>query len=583
MSWRSCIIAMLATSLVLATPLCMVSFEQAPYHFNLRTFSSYQELLHFLERNCKYPKEGCYYLALGTAPIKKESGRYLDFSKTNIQVEGVDEPDIIKTDGKFLYLISGSRVYIIKAYPPNDAKITSSIPLTGESANGLFINGNKLIVFTTRGCKVNIYLYDLTDIENPTLLRSVSVNGSYVDARMIDSHVYLISSDPIWRFYENGQLKIPIIEVDGKAIRIKPNEIYYFSVSEPVDAMTHVISLDINSLKVHHKSFLIGRSHTIYASRNNIYIASSNRYSWSAETTIHKVEIKDGRIYYVASAKVPGYILNQFSMDEHNGFLRVATTTGNVWDGSSKNNIYILDKDMKLVGKIEGLAPKERIYSVRFMGNRAYLVTFKKVDPFFVVDVSDPSNPKVLGELKIPGFSNYLHPYDENHIIGIGKDTVEALPEEKEQRGIDFAWYQGLKIALFDATDPTNPREISKVTIGDRGTYSPALWNHKAFLFSREKHILVIPVTVYKIDDETKERLNGYTGSIYGKFVFQGVYVYNVDLDNGIVYKGRISHGKGKEIKRSLYIGNVLYTFSDEMIKMNRLDTLEAIGEIEIP
>ena len=123
-----------------------------------------------------------------------------------------------------------------------------------------------------------------------------------------------------------------------------------------------------------------------------------------------------------------------------------------------------------------------------------------------------------------------IHPYDENHIIGIGKD-----PEEKEQRGIDFAWYQGLKIALFDATDPTNPREISKVTIGDRGTYSPALWDHKAFLFSREKHILVIPVTVYKIDNETKERLNGYTGNIYGKFVFQGIYVYNVDLDNGIV------------------------------------------------
>jgi len=365
-----------------------------------------------------------------------------------------------------------------------------------------------------------------------------------------------------------------------------------------VDSMTHIISLNLEDLEMHHKSFLLGFSQTIYVSRNNIYITSSHyqpRFLGGDEETtiIHKIGIENGEITYKSQSEVPGHVLNQFSMDEYNGFFRVATTVGNVWDGSSSNNVYILDADLKQVGAIEGIAPGEKIYSARFIGDRAYLVTFKKVDPFFTLDLSDPYNPKILGKLKIPGYSDYLHPYDENHIIGIGKETVEALPEEKEGRGIDFAWYQGLKIALFDVSDFEHPKEIAKVVIGDRGTDSPALYDHKAFLFDRDKHLLVIPVSVYEIDEEIKEQHGNYTGSIYGEFTFQGAYVYHLSLDDGFQFLGRITHMDNESylksgyyppfstaIVRSLYIDDILYTVSQSMVKLNSLEDLEELKTI---
>ena len=285
-------------------------------------------------------------------------------------------------------------------------------------------------------------------------------------------------------------------------------------------------------------------------------------------------------------------------MDEHDGFFRIATTVGNVWgqDVKSSSNVYILDGDLNRVSEIEEIAPGEQIYSARFMGGKAYLVTFKKIDPFFTLDLSDPYNPKILGKLKIPGYSDYLHPYDENHIIGIGKDTVEALDSLKESRNLDFAWYQGLKIALFDVSDFENPKEVAKIIIGDRGTDSPALYDHKAFLFDREKELLVIPVNFFEISDEIKEQYDDYTGSMYGEFTFQGAFVYQLNLENGFEYKGRITHLDDEDIlksgyygywgsssiSRSLYIDDVLYTISNNMIKMNNLETLGEINSIKL-
>ena len=335
-------------------------------------------------------------------------------------------------------------------------------------------------------------------------------------------------------------------------------------------------------------------------SKNNIYLtytdyeyAGSKTFNYFSSdvkenTIIHKISIKNGKIEYIGKAEVPGRILNQFSMDEHKGYFRIATTIGNVWDTEEKssNNVYILDENLEKVSEIENIAPGEKIYSARFMGDRAYLVTFKKIDPFFTIDLSDPENPEILGKLKIPGYSDYLHPYDENHIIGIGKDTVEALGSEKESRGIDFAWYQGIKIALFDVSDFENPKVISKVIIGDRGTSSPALHNHKAFLFDKEKQLLVIPVRVCEIDDEIKGQNDGYTGNTYGDFTFQGAYVYKLNLD-GFEYLGRITHMEeedfkksgyyygytgSNEVERSLFIDDMLYTISDSMVKINDLE-----------
>ena len=243
---------------------------------------------------------------------------------------------------------------------------------------------------------------------------------------------------------------------------------------------------------------------------------------------------------------------------------------------------------MNIGGRLEDLAPGEKIYSARFMGDRCYLVTFKKVDPLFVIDLRDPYIPRVLGQLKIAGYSDYLHPYDENHIIGIGKETVEA------EEG-DFAWYQGVKISLFDVTDVEHPKEIAKYEIGDRGTDSPVLRDHKAFLFDKSKNLLVMPVLVAEIDPAKYP--HGIPPNTYGDYVWQGTYVFNISLTQGLVFKGRITHLENDSdllksgyyfsseysVKRTLYIDNVLYTISDKMIKMNSLQNLEEINEIELP
>jgi uncharacterized secreted protein with C-terminal beta-propeller domain len=429
---------------------------------------------------------------------------------------------------------------------------------------------------------------------------------------MIDDKIYVITRESMWDIYytrdENETFNIPQITINDEVHRISADQIFYVNNSSAINMMTYVVSIDLDDNEVNQKSFFLGSSQEIYVSKNNIFLTYQEyeylppapligRYFRESQefTVIHKISIDNGDITYVAEGKVPGRILNQFSMEEHNNHFRIATTIGHVWDNEHKssNNVYILDENLERVSEIEDIAPGERIYSARFMGDKAYLVTFKKVDPFFTLDLSDPNNPKILGKLKIPGYSDYLHPFDENHIIGIGKDTVE--PQECETWGRDFAWYQGIKIALFDVSDFENPKELDKIVIGDRGTSSDALHNHKAFLFDRARELLVIPVSLCEISDEIKEKNNGYTGSISGDFTFQGAYVYKLNLD-GFEFKGRITHLDeddllktsywgyygSKAVHRSLYIDDVLYTISDSMIKMNNLDDLNEIKNVEL-
>ncbi len=220
-------------------------------------------------------------------------------------------------------------------------------------------------------------------------------------------------------------------------------------------------------------------------------------------------------------------------------------------DAKSTNNVYVLDQNLDIYGRLENLAPGEQIYSARFMGNRCYLVTFKKVDPLFVIDLTDPGQPEVLGELKITGYSDYLHPYDENHVIGIGKEAVAA------EEG-DFAWYQGVKISLFDVSDVANPKEIAKYEIGDRGTDSPVLNDHKAFLFDRSKNLLVLPVSVAEIDPS--QYPGGMPSWAYGEVVWQGAYVFDISLERGLELRGKITHCDGEELREKLGLSGTTVT-----------------------
>ncbi len=580
----------------------------------LLKFSSYEDLRNFLNTSASLISP--YYRAtLETAAVKDTAS--VEYSRTNIQVEGVDEADIIKTDGEYIYLVSGEGLIIVKAYPPENAKVLSRITFNG-TVIGLFINGDRLVVFEEnsgfwiypsekktasaiiypvfREIETRIWIYNIEDRENPITAREMSVNGSYFTSRMIGNYVYLLVNQPASLI--DGEVSLPVIKCDDRLEKVEASKIYYSNVSDYFYAFTTVLAFDIMNVEApKYEVFLVGSASAVYVSRDNIYVTIPkmpifyNESSVSERTEIHRIRITDGEIKYEASGVVPGRVLDQFSMDEYGEHFRIATTTDQLaWrlgEATSMNHIYVLNMNLNITGKIENIAPGETIYSARFMGERCYLVTFKKVDPFFVIDLRDPANPKILGKLKITGYSDYLHQYDENHIIGIGKETVAA------EEG-DFAWYQGVKISLFDVRNVTAPVEINKYEIGDRGTDSPILGDHKALLFDKKRNLLAIPVLVAEIDE--KKYPNGVPANAYGDYVWQGVYVFSIS-ESGLTVKGRITHLEDAadylksgyyffspfSVKRALYIGDVLYTISDKKVKMNNLSDLAEIGEVKLP
>jgi uncharacterized secreted protein with C-terminal beta-propeller domain len=607
-------------------------------------FASYEELQDFIKANAQYTAfhtessfwrnsllsgKGVFHYP-AAIPAAMDS---IDYSTTNIQVAGVDEADIVKTDGGYIYLVSGNRTIIVKAYPPEQAQVLSEIELQG-TVIGIFINGDRLVVFAEEtpyydvrlgpagetympsiayytSPKTFIKVYDVSDRENPRLQRELSADGEYVSSRMIGDYAYVVINEPVYE--QDDELNLPKIHFGGNETEIPATDIYYSDVSDYYYMYTTIIAINTQNddQEPTYETILLGASSNLYVSQNNIYLTFpvwEDGVGDFQKSSIHRIHIEGDEIDPVASGEVPGMVLNQFSMDEYDGYFRVATTTnegsmlglrsliGELVDylgvptttdwAPSLNHIYILDMDLNIVGSLKGLAPGETIYSARFMGQRGYLVTFKQVDPLFVIDLSDPRNPKELGYLKVTGYSDYLHPYDENHLIGIGKETTDAG---------EFAWYQGVKISLFDVSDVNNPREISKCEIGDRGTDSPVLWDHKAFLFDKSRNLMVIPVLVAEVDQS--EYPEGVPPDAYGEPVWQGAYIFHVSLDAGIRLEGRITHIEDLgdleqdyyysyspfSIERSLYIGDVLYTISDAKIMMNNLENLDYINEVELP
>ena len=610
------IVALISSALVLFN---YESQENSPFS----TFESIKDMKNFVENNQlshnQFMDFGMIGVSRSTGTLESgTSGGASDYSTTNIQVEGVDEADIIKNDGQYIYVVSGNKIVIVEAYPADDMKILSEIEFLEKAPQEIFINGNKLIVFSSEYSQVPYLesecaefdcivppsykeqrtfanIYDITDKENPKLEDEISVTGNYFGSRMIGDYVYIITNEGVY-----GNVVLPSIDRNGNMEIIEPNQIYYEDVEDYGFQYTIVLAIDIGDGSTSEKVMLTGNTQNIYVSQNNIYTTFTEYSKWlegklnidEEKTNINKISINKEEIEFVASGQVPGHILNQFSMDEFENNFRIATTIGEVWndENPSMNNVYVLDEDLNIVGELEDLAPGEKIYSVRFMGKRGYVVTFKKVDPLFVIDLADPENPDVLGKLKIPGYSDYLHPYDETHIIGIGKDTVEAL-EGEGWGSNNFVWYQGVKMAIFDVSDVENPIEMHKVVIGDRGTQSEALNNHKAFLFDREKGLLTLPITLAEIEGKPSQ------GNSYGNFVFQGAYVYKIDLEKGFDFQGGITHYdedevedksgyyfyRNKNVQRSLFMDDVLYTFSNEILKANSLWDLNEISFVELP
>lgn len=579
----------------------------------LERFASHQELVTFVQQGPQdaprslLEKIQGYFQGFPKALITPQGGAWFrsmesgdtenhEYSTTNIQVEGVDEADIVKTDGTYLYIVAESTIYIVRAYPPETAQLVSSIALQGV-VNGIFVKDDTLVVFQhevgSYGFEERLYynpfyytsqhtsilIYDLEDRLTPSLAKNVTVDGSYFNSRMIGDHVYVIVNYPA--VLNNETIFLPEFQYGNKSSEIAASTIYHTDQPDAYDLFTMIVALDLQNLHAEPaiETFLLGSTSCLFVSQNNIYLTSAT-YSPSG-TNIHRIHIGDGSIAYQADGFVPGYVLNQFSMDENNEYFRIATSDG------MANNVYVLDTELAIRGRLEGLAPREDIYSARFRGNRCYLVTFRKIDPLFVINLTDPANPQVLGKLKIPGYSDYLHPYDENHVIGVGKETIPA------EDG-DFSWYQGVKISLFDVSNVSSPKEVAKYEIGDRGTESPVLQDHKAFLFSKSQNLLVLPILLAEIDES--QYPTGVSPYMHGEYVYQGAYVLNISPDGGITLRGRVTHldnasdllfsgyyyASPYSVKRSLYIEQVLYTISDKKVKANHLETLDEITVIEL-
>lgn len=560
-------------------------WQTRDYSLEMKTFSCYAELKSFIMAGRLSTREGGVTMSSGGLMSQErldslqktygfgytpsEQDNY--YSKTNVQVEGVDEADIVKTDGEFIYVIRDSILIILKAYPPDEAGIVSRIQADG-TIRGMLINGYRMLIFeeTQQPLRTSIRIYDVFEKESPILLKTFSYDGYYFSSRMIDKHVYLVVNQGA--YLDDGEVALPKKYYNGWSEATFASEIRYCDIPDYYYTFSTVVAANIETMhKPSEETILLGDANVIYVSLNNIYITSGT----GGRTRVFRVHMEGTEISFAAEGEVPGYLLNQFSMDEHQGYFRIATSHG----GAS--HVYVLDLNLSIVGKLEDLAKGERMHSARFMGDTCYLVTFKKVDPLFVIDLESPVSPRVLGELKVTGYSDYLHPYDEKHLIGIGKETAGG-----DER---FSWYQGVKISLFDVSDFEDPKELAKCEIGDRGTDSPVLREHKALLFDRKKALLVIPIKLAEID-EAKYPYNAVPPNAFGDFVWQGVYVLNVSIEEGIIIRGRITHGTEPEflggdsyqnyVKRSLYIENVLYTFSDAKVKMHDLETLDEINVI---
>jgi uncharacterized secreted protein with C-terminal beta-propeller domain len=516
-------------------------------------------------------------------------------SGTNIQVAGVDEADMVKTDDNgFMYVLSKDTVYVLTAYPPTQARVLAKIKFTDMYPIGIFVNKQRLVVlgskysfptidypspslynaFTVADIKTYARVYDIQDKSLPVLIKDLALEGSYFNSRMIGNYIYFVASKPAYTV--NDTIFLPEIVMDGSATEIAPTEIRYFNGTEQYYQYTTFVAMNIQNTTEAptYLTTLLGGTSNMYVSQENMYVTFQDWYG-GGNTTIYRIHLQASNMTVEASGKVPGQEHSQYSMDEYGDYFRIQTSD---WtDGVSKTNVYVLNMNLNIVGNVSDIAVGENFHSARFMGNRCYLVTFQQTDPLFVINLTDPTSPTILGNLTIPGYSDYLHPYDETHIIGVGKNTVQA------EEG-NFAWYQGIKISLFDVSNVTNPTQDATYVIGDRGSDTPVLTDPKAFLFDKTRSLLVIPILEAKVAESNPPP------NAYGNPVWQGAYVFDISLYHNLVLEGRITHlANGASIynqeywvTRSLYIENVLYTVSDRMIKMNSLEDMSQMGQIPL-
>ncbi len=551
----------------------------------------------------------------------------VDYSTTNVQEAGVDEPDIVKTDGDFIYAIANGTLYVVDV--TGQPVITDRLVL--ESGWGeILLAGDRIIVLSTQyggrgfapeagivapdyypSTPVSVLTeIDVSDPFDIRIERTLHLDGGYVSARMTgDVARIVIRAHPTgfqWRHPEGGGLLAEIKAknanrdiIDASTLE---NWIPYYVLEEAGGAVSEgllvacddayrpqefaglgmltVVTVDLSDGLEPDAVGVLADGDTVYASTDSLYVASRQWVDWSEladdeiearvsgeYTEIHKFDISDpNATIYRASGKVDGFLLNQFSMSEHNGYLRVATTNQAPWWGrgerTSESFVTVLADgggELEIVGSVGGLGKGERIFSVRFMGDVGYVVTFRQTDPLYTIDLSDPTNPTVTGELKILGYSAYLHPLGDGLLLGVGQDATQE------------GWTTGTQLSIFDVSDLENPTRIHQYTMKDG--YSDVEFDHRAFLYWEPTATAVIPVQRWGWDERTGK--DDY---------FVGAFGFELDRAGGIQELGRIVHSSNPgnswagQIRRSVVVGGTVYTISDLGVSGSDLATLAETG-----
>ena len=572
-------------------------------------------------------------------------------SDTNIQVAGVDESDSVKVaDDGYIYQIHNNQIRVIKGFPIVELSETATIKFADENfyPTGIYVQNGKLVVlgstwkmlntpqvqpvvsskmavpiggiwwggYIPQTSQTRAFIFDMSDHANPKSVRDLAIDGDYLDSRRIGDELYFVART-YPRYYMMGsnvknaflmkttEMLPTIIDTKkGKTVTrtMSVTDVSYLpDFVEPDYVVVASLNLQNPDKALTTKAYL-GAGELVYSSLNNLYLSAS-KYNFDnstadaipqdiVSTQIYKFNIDKGAVNFAAVGQVPGTALNRFSMDEHGDYFRIATTTQNWANGTntSTNALFVLDKTMQTVGELEDLAKGERIYSTRFMGNRCYIVTFKQVDPLFAIDLSVPEKPFVAGELKIPGYSEYLHPYDENHLIGFGHDATTY------NYGYgDVSIPLGLKMALFDVSDMNSPKELYSVKIGDKGTNTPLTYDAKALYWDAEKKLFGFPVDLHELPKGS----DSANPSVYGNSVWQGAYIYEVTPEKGFNLKAKLSQipadvspvkyeygsywdfdATNLFVDRILRIENNLYTLSNNQLNIYDLENFYKIESL---
>jgi uncharacterized secreted protein with C-terminal beta-propeller domain len=571
--------------------------ERAKASSRLTSFGSCDRLRGYLRRHRDAVRGGGMPIAVedvAAAPAEGAAGFGESASPppstggTNVQEEGVDEPDIVKASGSLVYAMSGDRLRVVDTESGTPA-LLGSVRLPGgadvySDDRELLMAGDRALVITrdyggfgdSYAPRTVLTELDLTNPAAPSVSSSMNVEGSYVSGRLTgDTARVVVSAYPEVPVADSGHgrawLPGAIVRAgDGQGPR-RRSLMACGDVRRPGRfsgaTMLSVLTVDLDrGLPAVDTDAVMTGGETVYASPSSLYVATERWHNPAlaeappagVTTAIHRFDITDPHeTAYVGSGKVDGYMLSQWSMSEHEGVLRVASTSSPPWnpDGTQDSESFITTlvprgDRLSEVGRLDGIGEGEQIYAVRFMGATGYVVTFRQVDPLHVIDLTDPADPRQAGELKIPGYSAYLHPVGPGLLLGIGQDA-----------GGDGVT-RGAQASLFDVSDPANPVRTDHVSLG-RNSSTEVEYDHHAFTWSADASLAVVPVSSWMGDG------------------FQGAVGIGVGPD-GLTLTPRTTHGSGyrSAIRRTVELDGRFYTVSERGIAVHDPATLERLALI---